>query len=861
MTAHDWIRGARLSIAACSVLFSAQVVFGQAHPVLTTVFPMGGQAGTTVDVTVGGSDLESLTTLQCTIPGIQCEKLAASSFRFTIPAETLPGLYDLWAIGSNGVSAIRTFTIGRRAEQLEVEPNDSVSTAMLVPLNVVINGQIDKAADADHFQFDAKRGQRVVIECCAERIDSPLRAVLEVFNTSGRRLAVNRGYYGIDPLIDFSVPADGSYIVKVQDLVLSGSAEHYYRLDIDTGPRVAFSLPSVIERGKASRIALYGWNLQEQNTRQTSSDVANVTDSSNAALADVGKSAFDRVEIEIPATLAAPSWPLPVSLQPAQTVLEGASFAYHFAESPAPVVIGLSDVPVVLDGTSNHSPTSAQEIMVPCEVSGQLATGDECDWFAVRALRGEVFYIEALGQRINSPVDLQISVLDARIKRGGSQRMRAHFFGQDKTTSVSPKELAQFNDELPAKHRREIPTSHLDPAGRWVCPADGRYLIAVRNLTGGLQADPRRMYRLSVRREEPDFQLVVIPHRDDQTGLNVQRGGREILDLLAFRRRGMDGAIRVSAIDLLPGIECPDVWLGPGVDRANVVVSADQNAEQVSGELRLQGVSEDAAMSISPTVSSGVIVRSGTPEAGTDHVTAAGCDCRRGAAANHGECSRAAGAPSLRYAAGEALSRRNPGRCREHRTPQHRPSGAGQADRRRASGLIQNQATVIAAGQLKGYLSFFLPPTLPVGRYSIVVRAETTVMAPDKKTETVVVHSNPVTFDVQPAAFLIEVDPFAVTQARRGETIQIGYSAQRINGFIGKMHTELAVPGRITDVVGLRGRGETFVGQTDKGSLQIVVNDDAPLGAQHFLRLFTVGVLEDQPAYFGSRFISLEIVE
>ena len=174
---------------------------------------------------------------------------------------------------------------------------------------------------------------------------------------------------------------------------------------------------------------------------------------------------------------------------------------------------------------------------------------------------------------------------------------------------------------------------------------------------------------------------------------------------------------------------------------------------------------------------------------------------------------------------------------------------------------ITNQATIIPAGQQRGYLSFFLPPNLPVGRYSIVIRAETTMILPDKKTETVVVHSNPVTFEVQPAAFSVEVDPFAVTQARRGETIQFGYSARRINGFIGKMHTELAVPGRVTDVVGLRGRGETFVGQTEKGSLQVVVNDDAPLGPQPFLRLFTVGVLEDQPAWFGSRFISLEIVE
>ena len=107
----------------------------------------------------------------------------------------------------------------------------------------------------------------------------------------------------------------------------------------------------------------------------------------------------------------------------------------------------------------------------------------------------------------------------------------------------------------------------------------------------------------------------------------------------------------------------------------------------------------------------------------------------------------------------------------------------------------------------------------------------------------------------------MEADPFAVKQARRGETIQIPYSARRLNGFIGKMHTELAAPGCVTIVEGLRGRGETFVGQTDSGSLQIIVNDDAPVGPHRFLRLFTVGVVEDEPIYHGSSFLSLEVVE
>ena len=114
---------------------------------------------------------------------------------------------------------------------------------------------------------------------------------------------------------------------------------------------------------------------------------------------------------------------------------------------------------------------------------------------------------------------------------------------------------------------------------------------------------------------------------------------------------------------------------------------------------------------------------------------------------------------------------------------------------------------------------------------------------------------------MQPAAFRVGVDNFDVTHAHRGETIQVQFSAQRCNGFIGKMHTEIAEPGRITDVTGLRGRGVTFAGQTENGAIQILVNDDAPLGRVSFLRLFTVGVREDEVIFQGSCLVPLEILE
>lgn len=811
-------------VAVCLAMLAGHTAFGQVPPVLNTVFPAGGQVGQSVEVTVNGSNLQGLRTLHCGVPGVRCERLDPSRLRLTIPPDAPRGQCDLWAVGDNGVSSPRTFVIGNRIEQLETEPNETVSAAMSVPLNVVINGRLDKAGDSDHFRFEAKQGQRVVIECLAERIDSRLRAVLEVFDASGRRLAVNRGYFGIDPLIDFRVPADGSYVVKVQDLTSSRSAEHYYRLDIDTGPRVAFSVPSVIERGKSRRVALFGWNLTQANGAASVSPSLSTLDT------------FDRADVEIPASLAEASWPLPVRLLPVQAVLEG--FAYQLPGSHVPVLIGVTDVPVVLDRADNHSASSAQVIAVPCEVSGQLVAGDEQDWFAISARRGDVLFIEALGQRIQSPVDLQISVLDAADQR----------------------ELVQFGDEV-RNIGGAFPTGHLDPAGRWVCPADGRYLVAVRNLIGGLQTDPRRTYRLSVRREEPDFQLVAVPRRDDPAGLNVKRGGREVLDLLAFRRRGFDGSIRVTALDLPAGMECLDVWLGPGVDRTTLVVAADRNATTSFGELKLKAFADELRPT-SRSVRGGTIVRSGTP-IGWGRITSqipiavAGDAPLRITADAH--------EPLDHHLYGKLSAKHSPGGIVDVAVHIERIDSGHQAPVKLIGvGLpdsIRNQTAVIPPGQQKGYLSFHLPPTLPVGRYSLAIRAETTVSTSDTKTETVAVISNPVTFELQPAAILVEVDPFAVTQAKRGETIKVGYSAKRLHGFIGKMHTELATPGRVTDVVGLRGRGETFTGQTDKGALQIVINDDAPLGRQPFLRLFTVGVVEDEPTYFGSGFFPLEIVE
>ena len=792
-----------------------------AAPVLNSVFPAGGQAGTPVEVTIAGKELANVSTLLCSQSGIACRKVAdkPNSFELSIPQDTPVGQYDLQAVTPDGLSSPRVFVVGSRRESVEAEPNNDADAAQQVPLDGTVNGRIQKG-DVDRFVFTAKRGQRVVIECFAERIDSNLRAMLEVFNSGGKRLAVSRGYFGIDPLIDFTIPADGDYVVRLYDLVFSGSDDHYYRLDIDTGPRAAFTIPTVITSGENARVTVFGWNLGPNAAKSTSVD-------------------FDQITVDIAAPPLSKASSAGLRIDSKQAAVD--MLAWRLASGHAPIAIGITDVPVVVEHPSPFSRRTPQTLEVPCEVSGQFVGSDERDWFYVSARRGEVLWLEGFGERIGSPVDLDITVLD----------------------ESGDRELARFTDNARNLGGDSFPTSHSDPAGRFVAPSDGRYLILVRSVTSGLANDARRVYRLSVRREEPAVRLAILPHADGPQGITLNTRGRMLLDVVAFRQRGLTGSIRVSADDLPAGIECPNVWLGPGVDRAPLVISATDDAQPLVGALTF---SSDSQQSDKTFARGGTAVRSGRPT-GWGRVTSS----IPVAIAGEAPVRLTANGHESRHHAlfGDMKVRHSPGSILDVAVHVERQDleqqaavsliGVGVPD------LIPNQTSEIPAGQNKGYVSFYLPPTLPAGQYTLAIQGQTTVPVGkpnaqgERKTETVTIFSNPVTFEVQPAAFVVSVDPYNPRQIRRGEIIQVKYAARRINGFISKIHTELYTTSEFID--GLRGRGVTFVGQTDTGTIQIIANDNAPLGRQPALRLYAVGVVEDQAVYHGSCFLDLEVIE
>ena len=93
--------------------------------------------------------------------------------------------------------------------------------AQKVEVNSAINGDADGNGQ-DVFRFAAKKGQRIVIDCEAGKLDSMMDATMSLSSADGKLLASNSDYCGRDPLIDFLVPAQGEYLVTVHDLSYRG---------------------------------------------------------------------------------------------------------------------------------------------------------------------------------------------------------------------------------------------------------------------------------------------------------------------------------------------------------------------------------------------------------------------------------------------------------------------------------------------------------------------------------------------------------------------------------------------------------------------------------------------------------------
>ena len=136
---------------------------------------------------------------------------------------------------------------------LEVEPNDkpeSVSASAVASLPVAFNGIIDRPGDIDCFRFRAKQGEAFRFHAMAQALGSPLDPVIWVKPLGGKGNAapvraadsrpnqlgqapsngLNREAH--DPVLEWTAPDDGEYVLGVEDERGGGGGDYVYRVQV-----------------------------------------------------------------------------------------------------------------------------------------------------------------------------------------------------------------------------------------------------------------------------------------------------------------------------------------------------------------------------------------------------------------------------------------------------------------------------------------------------------------------------------------------------------------------------------------------------------------------------------------------------
>jgi hypothetical protein len=220
-----------------------------------TLMPMGGQAGTNVEVTLTGQNLENVTELLFSNPKLTAKPVAGAENKFlvTIAPDAPAGIYDARVISRLGISSARAFSVNQLPELTRTKANNSRETAMALPVNSICNAAMTKRA-VDYYTFPAKKGQRIAVDCAAAGIDSKLVPVVIVADSQARDLVVNR----TGGVVDFTAPADGDYLIKLHGLTFQGGPEHFYRLAL----REVSGEGSIARQATTSTVSSFSWPPQ-----------------------------------------------------------------------------------------------------------------------------------------------------------------------------------------------------------------------------------------------------------------------------------------------------------------------------------------------------------------------------------------------------------------------------------------------------------------------------------------------------------------------------------------------------------------------------------------------------------------------
>lgn len=551
---------------------------------LRSIDPPVVKAGTTTTISVSGSNTDELSELRFSNPKITAKKLYlpkndfrlypvpdGNKFEVTIPADATAKTVEVRALGYFGLSNTRPLTIAAGDATILSDSDKAAhhkrETAPELPREAFAYGLTDNN-QIDWWKFSAKKGERLLVHCHAERIDSQGDASLKLVDGRGVELESNRDFVGRDPMLDFTAPADGNYWIGVHDALYKGSNLHPYILQVSAQPWIDAVFPPAVhvpnpvtpdtQQGKVAEATLLGRNLPGGSAGE-------------GLEIDGKKIETLPVKIPIPKKEAPPvfEWD-----EPARASLAG--FRYRHADSNR-VKIGRASAPVISVENDADIPT----VVPPKEIAAALEKDGDTDAFRISARKGTTYWVEVVADRIAGKIDPYLVVEKVTKADNGTETFATVRDSDDDNGSGG----IYFRDGT------------RDTSLSFTSDQDGEYRITVENRFATGAAD--NIYRLAIREAQPGFDIIATterPYLDQRQAYSaapyLTQGSTFPIRIFAKRIDGFDGPITITAKDLPPGISAPPVVLNAKETSTRLVLAAGNDAKPWSGNFSLMATAK-----------------------------------------------------------------------------------------------------------------------------------------------------------------------------------------------------------------------------------------------------------------------------
>ncbi len=189
----------------------------------------------------------------------------------TVELEIAPdaqiGVREIRIVGKNGASTAWPFEVTDVPDTVEIESNNDTESASDIELPIIVNGVINSGGDEDYFTFEGLKGERCVFNVKAYRYNNISQTffnpTISLIDSQGTELARSNGFFSLDPLIDYTLPDDGTYFLRIRDLLYRGNPDSVYRLIIGVVPYNTYIYPTGGKIGTKTKTTIGGENLPE----------------------------------------------------------------------------------------------------------------------------------------------------------------------------------------------------------------------------------------------------------------------------------------------------------------------------------------------------------------------------------------------------------------------------------------------------------------------------------------------------------------------------------------------------------------------------------------------------------------------